>query len=174
MMQNFTEFYSSTVRLLFGYQHWMLSKLEEEGKAVCRCSPWRVFQTHFTWRCPVSLARGSASQENSSVQCWLSPPLSTLCLLGSKKPSETKAILFQPPLYIPKYTCSAAASGRWGQWQISPMRSSIAWETWMSCAKRDLNHHHQSTATDWKGEYCFLHFTQSGMRYRNMLDVVFD
>lgn len=49
MLQKFTEFCSSTVlKLLFRYQHWMLSGLQEEGMALCRCSPWRTFQTHFT------------------------------------------------------------------------------------------------------------------------------
>lgn len=154
-------------------QHRTLSWLWGEGQAVHRWSPRRTFQPYFNWRYPAPSQWGSASQErhqeNTSAQLCLNLSPSTLHVLERKKPSETKDILLQPLLYIPKYTCSAApaADGNLCQCQPTAMGSSIDWETWICRAKRDRNHCHWSTATDWEGEYCCLHFTQSGLRYSN-------
>lgn len=143
-------------------------------KAVHWWSPWRIFQTCFSQRYPVPSQRGSASpeqgQEHTSAQFCLNSSPSTLRVLGSKKPSETKDILLQPLLDVPKYTCSAtpAGGGNLCPCQTTAMGSSIDWETWIRSARRDHTRRHWSTATDWEGEYCCLHFTQSGLRYRNM------
>lgn len=113
-------------------------------------------------------------QENSGEQLYPNLSPSTQCVLGRKKPPETKNILLQPHLSTPEYTCSAApaAGDNLCQCQTPGMWSSRDWETWTCCAKRDHNDCHGSTATDWEGECCCLHFTQSGLRYRNMSGVL--